>query len=68
MNKKLENYAFIDAQNLHMSVANTGWKIDYVRFRIYLKEHYGIEKAYMFMGFKLSEQQILTFYRLQDLF
>jgi uncharacterized LabA/DUF88 family protein len=61
MQKPLVNYAFIDAQNLHMAVGELGWKIDYVRFRKYLREHYGIEKAYMFMGFKPSEQQLYNF-------
>jgi len=62
MNNK--NYAFIDAQNLHMAIDEMGWKLDYRRFSIYLKEHYGIKKAYMFMGFKPSEQQMYNF--LQD--
>jgi len=62
--KKIKNYAFIDAQNLHMAIDEMGWKIDYKRFRIYLKEHYNVEKAYMFMGFKPAEQQMYNF--LQD--
>lgn len=62
--RKVENYAFIDAQNLHMAIGEMGWKIDYKRFRIYLKEHYNSKKAYMFMGFKPAEQQMYNF--LQD--
>ena len=64
MEKEEKNYAFIDAQNLHMAIAELGWKIDYKRFRIYLKEHYNVAKAYMFMGFKPEEQQMYNF--LQD--
>ncbi len=56
-----KNYAFIDAQNLHMAIGKLGWKIDYLKFRKYLKEHYKIEKAYMFMGFKPTEQQMYGF-------
>lgn len=56
-----KNYAFIDAQNLHMAIEKLGWKVDYLRFRKYLKEHYKIEKAYMFMGFKPTEQQLYGF-------
>ncbi len=63
-NKKSENYAFIDAQNLHMAISQLGWKIDYKRFRTYLREHYDVKKAYMFMGFKPDEQQMYSF--LQD--
>ncbi|PIZ71750.1 hypothetical protein COY07_04325 [Candidatus Peregrinibacteria bacterium CG_4_10_14_0_2_um_filter_43_11] len=62
--KGLLNYAFIDAQNLHMAIGELGWKIDYKRFRKYLKEHYNVTKAYMFMGFKPDEQQMYSF--LQD--
>jgi uncharacterized LabA/DUF88 family protein len=58
------NYAFIDANNLYMAISQLGWKIDYKRFRIYLKEHYKVKKAYMFLGFKPSEQQMYNF--LQD--
>lgn len=59
--KKIHNYAFIDAQNLHMAIGALGWKIDYNRFRTYLKEHYHVTKAYMFMGFKPDEQQLYNF-------
>jgi len=45
------NYAFIDSQNLHLGIHKLGWKLDYKRFRIYLKEKYGVSKAYMFIGF-----------------
>lgn len=46
-----KNYAFIDSVNLHLGVKKLGWKLDYKKFRIYLKEKYKIEKAYIFIGF-----------------
>jgi uncharacterized LabA/DUF88 family protein len=61
MQKPLVNYTFIDAQNLHMAIGELGWKIDYAKFRKYLREHYGVEKAYMFMGFRPAEQQLYSF-------
>jgi len=61
MFRKKYNYAFIDAQNLYMAIQQLGWKIDYKRFRIYLKEHHQVEKAYMFMGFKPDEQSLYDF-------
>src|SRR3989339_1148779 len=61
MKKELANYAFIDAQNLHIAITKLGWKVDYEKFHVYLKEHYGIKKAYMFMGYKPSEQQMYNF-------
>jgi uncharacterized LabA/DUF88 family protein len=45
------NYAFIDSQNFHLGVKKLGWQLDYQKFRIYLHEKYGAEKAYLFIGF-----------------
>lgn len=44
------NYAFIDSQNLYLSISSQGWKIDWNKFRIYLREKYDVEKAYLFIG------------------
>lgn len=30
---------------------NLGWALDYRRFRVYLSEHYGVGKAYYFIGY-----------------
>lgn len=45
------NYAFIDSQNLHLGIKKLGWQLDYRKFRTYLKEKYGVAKAYLFIGF-----------------
>ena len=49
--KKKNNYAFIDGQNVNLSIRSLGWKIDWKKFRVYLKDKYGVETAYMFIGF-----------------
>ncbi|MEA1937176.1 MAG: NYN domain-containing protein [Patescibacteria group bacterium] len=59
--KSKNNYAFIDGQNLYLAVMELGWKLDYKRFRIYLKEKYGVKKAYMFMGFLPANQELYNF-------
>ncbi len=51
MVKPQTNYAFIDGNNLHLTMVNLGWALDYKRFRIYLSEHYGVGKAYYFIGY-----------------
>lgn len=61
MKKKLNNYAFIDGQNLYLAIQGLGWKLDYKKFRIYLREKYDIEKAYMFMGFVPDNQELYNF-------
>jgi uncharacterized LabA/DUF88 family protein len=47
---KLPNYAFIDGQNLYMSIKNQGWTLDYKRFRRYLTDKYNVTKAFLFIG------------------
>lgn len=51
MNKGINNYAFLDSQNLNLGVQSLGWKLDFSRFRVYLKEKYGIAKAFLFIGY-----------------
>lgn len=48
--KKPVVYAFIDSQNLNMGVKSLGWKLDYRKFRQYLRSKYGVEQAYLFIG------------------
>lgn len=52
------NYAFIDSQNLNLGIQKLGWKINYKKFRVYLKEKYHVEKAYMFIGFVPLNQRL----------
>ncbi|MFZ2970331.1 MAG: NYN domain-containing protein [Minisyncoccia bacterium] len=58
MKSNLQNYAFIDSQNLNLSIQRLGWKLDFHRFRVYLKEKYKIQVAYLFIGY-LPENQDL---------
>lgn len=61
MRKQENNYAFIDSQNLYLATKGLGWKLDYKRFRVYLKEKYAVEKAYMFLGYLAENQQLYKF-------
>jgi len=49
--KDENNYALIDSQNLNLGIQRLGWKLDFRKFRIYLKEKYQVSKAYLFIGF-----------------
>ena len=49
--KQKNNYAFIDSQNLNLSIQGLGWKLGFKRFRVYLKEKYNVEKAFLFIGY-----------------
>jgi len=47
----MSNYAFIDSQNLNLSIQNLGWKLDFRRFRVYLKDRFKVTKAFLFIGY-----------------
>jgi len=51
MNHQENNYAFIDSQNLNLSIKSLGWTLDFKRFRVYLKEKYHVTKAFLFIGY-----------------
>ena len=44
------NFAFIDNQNLNLGIQKLGWKMDWRKFRKFLKEEYNVTKAFMFIG------------------
>jgi hypothetical protein len=54
-------YAFIDSQNLNLGTNKdlfnakgkkiySGWRLDFKRFRVYLKDKFRVEKAFLFVG------------------
>ena len=51
MKSKENNYAFIDSQNLNLSIRDLGWVLDFKRFRKYLFDKHGVTKAFLFIGF-----------------
>ena len=61
MNKNLlNNYAFIDSQNLNLGIKKLGWKLDFKKFRIYLREKYKISTAYLFIGYLPENQKMYS--------
>ena len=44
-------YAFIDSQNLNLSIKRQGWKLDFDKFFIYLREKYKVSKVFLFIGY-----------------
>lgn len=54
-------YAFIDSQNLNLGTQRVGWKLDWRKFRQFLKDKHGVTKAYMFIGY-MSENESLYEY------
>ncbi|MFH1309428.1 MAG: NYN domain-containing protein [Candidatus Omnitrophota bacterium] len=56
----MNNYAFIDSQNLNLGIKEQGWKLDFKRFRKYLWEKYHVKKAFLFIGFVPQYQSLYT--------
>lgn len=54
-------YAFIDSQNLNLGVKDSGWELDFCKFRIYLKEKYTAEKTYLFIGHIAGNEKLYTY-------
>ncbi|MEK7208703.1 MAG: NYN domain-containing protein [Patescibacteria group bacterium] len=61
MKRQENNYAFIDNQNLNLNIRNQGWILDFARFRIYLKEKYSVNKAFLFIGYVEGNQKLYDF-------
>jgi len=51
MEKTEKNYAFVDSQNVNLGVQELGWKLDFKKLMIYLREKYSVKTAYLFIGY-----------------
>ena len=66
MLRRENNYAFIDGQNLYLGIKALGWYLDYRKFRRYLREKYGIQKAYLFIGYIKANEPLYQKLELAD--
>ena len=58
---KINNYAFIDGQNLDKSIKEQGWNLDYKKFREFLADTFSVTKAFYFIGY--LQEYVNTFYK-----
>ncbi len=56
----LNNYAFIDSQNLNLSIRYQEWILDFRKFRRYLSRKYGVTRAFLFIGYVYQNQNLYT--------
>jgi uncharacterized LabA/DUF88 family protein len=56
-----DNYAFIDSQNLNLGTQRMGWKVDWRKFREYLRKTYHVSHAYMFIGYMSENEQLYEY-------
>lgn len=60
MGSKGNNYAFIDSQNVNLAIRDSGWQLDFARFRKYLKDKFRVTKAFLFIGFVAENESLYT--------
>lgn len=55
----MKNIAYIDGQNLFMGTtkAQSPWKVNLTRLRVYLKQKYQVDRAYYYLGFVQEKYQ-----------
>ena len=56
-------HAFIDAQNIYKGVQSDGWSLDWRKFRVYLRDKYHVEKAFILLDICLSIKACIHFYK-----
>lgn len=66
MQKIQNNYAFIDSQNINLSIREQKWILDFGKFRRYLKDKQHIVKAFLFIGYVPQNQSLYTFLQKND--
>lgn len=54
------NYIFIDSQNLNMAIKGSGWKLDFRKFRIYLRAKYKVTRAFLFLGYVAGNESLYS--------
>src|SRR6185312_11821797 len=59
--KPATTYAFIDSQNLNLGIQRNGWKMHWRKFRQHLRDKYGVTKAYMFIGYMISNESLYEY-------
>ena len=59
-NQDMKVFAFIDSQNLNLGVRSQGWKLDWRKFRQYLRNKYSVTEAYLFIGYKPGNEGLYT--------
>lgn len=55
-----ENFAYIDGANLHKGTQSLGLELDYKKFRKWLFWKYHITKAYIFIGYITSFENLYS--------
>lgn len=61
MKNKSKTYAFIDSQNLNLAVQDLGWKLDFEKLMVWLKDKFQVQKAFLFIGYVKENKKLYRF-------
>jgi len=50
----------LDSQNLNLAIRSQSWVLDFRKFKIYLRDKYRVEKAFLFIGYVPQNQDLYT--------
>jgi len=59
----MNNYAFIDGTNLHLSTKHLGWLINWKAFGEYLRKRHNVTQAFYFVGHSGQYEWIYNYLR-----
>jgi len=60
MKPGLKTIAYIDGANLHKGVESSSWKLDYRKFRSWIRQKFGVTDAYLFIGLMPRHANLYT--------
>jgi len=60
MSQSHTNIAYTDGANLHKGVGGSGWKLDYKRFRSWMRQKFGVTTANLFIGLMSKHADLYT--------
>ena len=57
---QLRTNAYIDGANLHKGVEGLGWKLDYQKFRSWMRQKFGVSNSFLFLGLMSKRADMYT--------
>ncbi len=60
MNSSSTIIAYIDGANLHKGVESLAWKLDYRKFRSWIRQKFGVADAHLFIGLMPKHATLYT--------
>lgn len=60
MDERNKSIAYIDGANLHKGISGLGWKLDYRKFRSWIRQKYGVSDACLFIGLMTKHASLYT--------